>query len=51
MLLVAGRVGGSGGGEEGREWQEVAGPSWPVGNEGEDFRDEALLYAGVLSGY
>lgn len=48
MLLVGGRVGGSGGGEEGRQREEVAGAGWPVGDEGEDLGYEALLYAGVL---
>lgn len=48
VLLVAGRVGGSGGGEEGRQREEVAGAGWSVGDEGEDFGYEALLYARVL---
>lgn len=48
VLLVARRVRGSGGGEEGREGEEIAGACWPVGYEGEDFGYEALLYAGVL---
>lgn len=34
--------------QERRQGQEVAGTRWPVGDEGEDFRDEALLYARVL---
>jgi hypothetical protein len=48
VLLVARGVGGPRGGEEGREGEEVAGAGWPVGDEGEDFGNEALLYAGVL---
>lgn len=48
LLLVAGRVGGSRGGEQGRQREEVAGAGWPVGDEGEDFGYEALLDAGVL---
>lgn len=51
LLLVAGRVGGSGGGEEGREREEVAGAGWAVGDEGEDLGYEALLYARVLDEY
>ncbi len=47
MLLVClGLVGG--GGEKGREREEVAGGGRAVGDEGEDFGDEALLDGSVL---
>lgn len=48
VVWFRGRVRGARGGEEGREREEVAGAGGAVGDEGEDFGDEALLDGGVL---
>jgi hypothetical protein len=48
VVRLRGRVRGARGGKEGREREEVAGPGRAVGDESENFGDEALLDRGVL---